>query len=71
MLSGVYWGYVGLIEGVIGKIRDEFGERIQVIATGGLAPMFADGTSVIEEIDRDLTMVGLLEISRRNPREKV
>lgn len=68
MLSGVYWGYVGLIEGLIGRIREEYGARIQVIATGGLAPMFADGTDVIEEIDRDLTMHGLLEISRRNPR---
>ena len=68
MLSGVYWGYVGLIEGLIGRIRQEYGERIQVIATGGLAPMFADGTDCIEEIDRDLTMHGLLEISRRNPR---
>ncbi|MDF1720932.1 MAG: type III pantothenate kinase [Minwuia sp.] len=68
MLSGVYWGYVGLIEGLISRIREEYGARIQVIATGGLAPMFADGTDVIEEIDRDLTMHGLLEISRRNPR---
>ena len=68
MHSGIYWGYVGLIEGLIGRIREEYGQRIQVIATGGLAPMFADGTDCIEEIDRDLTMHGLLEISRRNPR---
>ncbi len=41
---------------------------MKVIATGGLAVMFSDGTDIFDEIDRDLTMNGLLEISRRNPR---
>lgn len=68
MASGVYWGYVGLIEGLIDRVKTEFGKPMKVIATGGLAPMFADGTDVLEVIDRDLIMTGLLEISKRNPR---
>ena len=68
MASGVYWGYVGLIEGLIARVKEEFGQPMKVIATGGLAPMFADGTDVLEVIDRDLIMTGLLEISKRNPR---
>ena len=68
MASGVYWGYVGLVEGLIQRIKAEFGQPMKVIATGGLAPMFADGTDVLEVIDRDLIMTGLLEISKRNPR---
>ncbi len=66
MQSGVYWGYVGLIEGLVQRIKDEFGEPMTVIATGGLAPLFHAATPVIEHIDADLTMRGLLEIHQRN-----
>ena len=66
MQSGIYWGYVGLIEGLVARIREEFGEPMTVIATGGLAPLFHAATEVIEHIDADLTMLGLLEIHRRN-----
>ena len=66
MQSGIYWGYVGLIEGLVARIRNEFGADMKVIATGGLASLFADGTSVIQKIDADLTMRGLVEIWRRN-----
>ncbi len=66
MQSGVYWGYVGLIEGLIARIRDEFGSAMKVVATGGLAPLFATGTKVIDHVDADLTVRGLCEIHRRN-----
>ena len=66
MQSGVYWGYVGLIEGMVARIKEEFGEPMTVIATGGLAPLFHAATAVIEHVDGDLTMRGLLEIHRRN-----
>lgn len=66
MQSGIYWGYVSLIEGLVRRIRDEFGEPMKVIATGGLAPMFADATDVIDTVDPDLTMRGLHEIHDRN-----
>ena len=65
MQSGVYWGYVGLIEGLVARIKDEFGKPMTVVATGGLAPLFHAATTVIERIDADLTMRGLLEIHRR------
>jgi type III pantothenate kinase len=68
MRSGIYWGYVGLIEGVVARIREEFGAEMKVIATGGLAPLFAGATPVIEHLDPDLTMRGLAQINRRNRR---
>ncbi|MDJ0950398.1 MAG: type III pantothenate kinase [Alphaproteobacteria bacterium] len=66
MQSGIFWGYVGLIEGLVERIRDEFGAEMTVIATGGLAPLFADATPAIEHLDSDLTLRGLLAIHRRN-----
>src|ERR1700732_4726368 len=41
MQSGIFWGYVGLIEGLVERIRNEFGPPMAVVATGGLAPRFA------------------------------
>ena len=66
MMSGVYWGYIGLIEGLIDRIRDEFGAAMTVVATGGLAPLFAEGTDVIEHLDQELTLRGLAEVHRRS-----
>jgi type III pantothenate kinase len=59
MQSGIYWGYIGLIEGLVGRIRNEFGAAMQVIATGGLAPLFAGATAAIDRVDPDLTLWGL------------
>ena len=69
MMSGVYWGYVGLIEGLIERIQNEFGASMTVVATGGLAPLFADGTDVIEHLDQELTLRGLAEVYRRSKLE--
>ncbi|MEN8195483.1 MAG: type III pantothenate kinase [Pseudomonadota bacterium] len=67
MQSGIFWGYVGLIEGLIQRIRAELGEpAMPVVATGGLAPMFAEATALFDHIDRDLTIHGLILIHRRN-----
>ena len=67
MLSGVYWGYIGLIEGLVSRIRDDFGnDNMATIATGGLAPLFAEGTDAIQHLDLDLTLRGLAEIHRLN-----
>jgi type III pantothenate kinase len=66
MQSGIFWGYVGLIEGLVKRIKDEFGSDMLVLATGGLAPLFAEATKVINALDADLTLRGLLEIHRRN-----
>lgn len=64
MQSGVYWGYIGLIEGNIKRIQEEIGEDCTVIATGGLAPLFAEGTDMLPIIDPDLTLKGLLQINK-------
>ena len=70
MQSGIFWGYVGLIEGIVARIKAEYGKPMTVIATGGLAPLFGKRCSVIERVDRDLTMAGLLEMFELN-RERV
>jgi type III pantothenate kinase len=66
MQSGIYWGYVGLIEGLVERITAEFGAKMHVVATGGLAALFNEATPVIEHLDRDLTIRGLRVIYERN-----
>ncbi len=66
MQSGVFWGYVALIEGLIARIKAERGAPMTVIATGGVASLFHGATTAIDHFDPDLTIRGLLEIHRRN-----
>jgi type III pantothenate kinase len=67
MQSGMYWGYIGLIEGLLTRIKTEFGGPMKVVATGGLAPLFAEGTLMIEHMAPDLTLDGLRMLAERNP----
>lgn len=57
--SGVFWGYIGLVEGIVTQIRAERQRRMKVIATGGLAPLFDQGFDLFDTIDEDLTAHGL------------
>ena len=66
MQSGIFWGYIGLIEGLVARIRAEYGAPMQVLATGGLAPLFADATDAIDQVDTELTLTGLRLIHLRN-----
>lgn len=67
MQSGIFYGYVSLIEGLVDRIRGEREEpNLRAIATGGLAPLFYGATAAIHAVDRDLTLRGLLEIYERN-----
>ena len=67
MRSGIYWGYVGLIEGLVARIRAERErDAMQVVATGGLAELFALATDVIGTVDRDLTLHGLCAVHHHN-----
>ncbi|MFA9229291.1 MAG: type III pantothenate kinase [Microgenomates group bacterium] len=66
MQSGVYWGYVGLIEGIVREVRKERDVEMKVIATGGLASLFAQGTELFHSIEDDLTMHGLVLINEYN-----
>lgn len=70
MQSGVFWGYVALIEGLVARIKAEWGQPMTVIGTGGVASLFEGATDSIDRFDPDLTIRGLLEIWRRNSPEK-
>jgi type III pantothenate kinase len=62
----VYWGYIGLIEGLVARIRAERARPMKVIATGGLASLFGQDTGVFDAVEDDLTMHGLVLIHRLN-----
>jgi type III pantothenate kinase len=66
MQSGIYWGYVGLMEGIITRIIAEFGSPMRVIATGGLAPIFEQASPLIECTDGTLNLWGLRLVYERN-----
>lgn len=65
MESGIFWGYIGLVEGLVGRIEKEYGQKMKVIATGGLAPLF-EGSIHFDAVDQDLTVRGLYRIYKRN-----
>ena len=66
MRSGLFWGYIGLIEGLVKRIKEEYGQPMTVIATGGLSALFYKQTPAIDFIDPDLTIRGLVLINARN-----
>ncbi len=66
MQAGVFWGYIGLIEGLISRIKEEYGQPMKVVATGGVVSLFEGATDAIDIFDGDLTIRGMLEIYRRN-----
>lgn len=66
MKSGIYWGFVAMIEGLVARIKAEYGAPMKVIATGGLAPVYAAASDVIDAVDEDLTLRGLVAIYRNN-----
>lgn len=70
MQSGVFWGYIALIEGLVARIKAEWGKPMTVIGTGGVVSLFEGATDSIDRFDPDLTIRGLLEIWRRNTTSK-
>lgn len=74
MQSGIIFGYVGLVEGMVHRIREELGSAARVIATGGLANVIAQETKIIDVVDEDLTLYGVYLIHEANkvpvPRER-
>ncbi|MFB2532547.1 type III pantothenate kinase [Paracoccus sp. p4-l81] len=64
--SGVYWGYIGLVEGIVARIRAERARPMKVIGTGGLAPLFEQGTQIFDSVEDDLTIHGLVLIHDHN-----
>ena len=66
MQSGVFWGYIGLVNGITAKIKAERGRAMKVIGTGGLASLFAQGDALFDRVEDDLTMHGLTVIHEFN-----
>ncbi len=66
MQSGIVFGYVGLVEGIVTRIERELGEKTTVVATGGYADLVASETTVINEVNPDLTLIGLRLIYQMN-----
>ena len=66
MQSGVFWGYIALIEGLVARIKADWGRPMTVIGTGGVASLFHGATPAIDHFDPDLTIRGMLEVYRRN-----
>jgi type III pantothenate kinase len=70
MQSGIIFGYVGLIEGIVARMKVELEGNVRVIATGGWAPVIARETSVIDAVNLDLTLIGLHLIYEANRGER-
>ncbi|MBR9834256.1 MAG: type III pantothenate kinase [Alphaproteobacteria bacterium] len=66
MQSGVFWGYIELIDGLVRRVQAEYGAPLKVIATGGVASLFEGASETIDHFDQSLMEVGLLEVYRRN-----
>jgi type III pantothenate kinase len=71
MQSGILFGYVGLVEGLVRRFKSELAGTPKVIATGGLAPVVAQETDVIDVVDADLTLTGLRLIYELNMEDHV
>jgi len=66
MQAGVFWGYIGLIDGLVRQIQKEDGRDFTVIGTGGVASLFEGASETIQHYDSHLTIDGLYEIWRLN-----
>ena len=66
MESGLFWGYVGMVEGLVRRMSDELGGNAVCVATGGLADVIAPETALIQHVDADLTLHGLRIVWERN-----
>lgn len=66
MQSGVFWGYIDLIDGLVNRLKTEWGEPMTVVATGGVVSLFEGASRTIDHYDGDLTIRGLMEVWKLN-----
>ena len=66
MQSGIVYGYIGLVEGLIKRVQNELPEKAMVVATGGYASLIASGTRMIDKTNPDITLIGLNVIYEMN-----
>jgi type III pantothenate kinase len=66
--SGLYYGNIALVDGVLKRMLEQLGPDTRVVATGGLAPLIARGSQLVETVDADITLEGLRIIHERNSR---
>jgi len=66
MQSGVFYGYIGQVDGIVQRMKDQAKTNPTVIATGGLAPLLADESTTIDHVDQHLTLRGLYLIYQKN-----
>jgi len=65
MQSGLFYGYVALVDGIITRLKDELGQTARVIGTGGQASLISQETKLIETVDSNLTLDGLQLVASR------
>ncbi len=70
MQSGILYGYVGMVDGLVTRMREEIGFPVRVVATGGLAALVAGESTTVDEVDELLTLRGLRIVHERNPRHR-
>ncbi|MDD5204570.1 MAG: type III pantothenate kinase [Desulfobacterales bacterium] len=66
MNVGIVYGYAGLVDGIVGRIKREMGQNPTVVATGGLAPLICEEAESIDHVEEFLTLEGLIIIFKRN-----
>jgi len=66
MNVGIIYGYAGLVDGIVNRMKRESGDELTVVATGGLAPLISDVSETIDHVEEFLTLQGLMIIFKRN-----
>jgi type III pantothenate kinase len=66
MNAGIIYGYAGLVDGIVNRMKKEIGAEVKVLATGGIAPLMLEESSTIDHLEEHLTLEGLMIIYKRN-----